>query len=65
MKKVLQVVFTVQYLSRAILIIMASLLLAWISRHNVYRMLYMLIFGGWGLVFLYYKITTADEEDDI
>ncbi len=63
MKKILSVVLTKKYLSRAILIIMVFGFLTWLSRTSLIRASYMVVFCCWCLTFLYMKIN--DSENDL
>lgn len=62
MKKILRIVLTKQYLSRAVLIVIVFAFLTWLSRTSLTRALYMVIFCCWSLAFLYAKIEHSEND---
>lgn len=57
MKEILKVVLTKKYLLYATLIIFATLILMYICRHHIYRFLFAIMYGVWGLKFIYVKLS--------
>lgn len=63
MKQIINNILKINYLWKAVVIIVISLTLCWLFRENLIGSLYMLIFGGWALNFLYVRMYQPDETD--